>query len=114
MTQTKQFSVEFAGQSYDVTICKNKSITVSCYYANAKEPKQTINTFSIGDFAEYDSYNFSYTGVITAITDKTVTIVAHKGTQNEATFRLKIHSFCWRNWNFDLQKIRKERAAWCD
>jgi uncharacterized protein (DUF1015 family) len=109
---TQQIEVTgFDGQIYNVTLERNKTITIDCFYKNVREPKQTIKTFSIGSKAEYDSYNLSYTGTITSITDKTITIVEDHGTTKH---RLKLDQFCWRNWNFDLEKIRKENAAWTD
>lgn len=57
-------------------------------------------TFNIGDQAEYDSYNLDYTGEIVAIGAKTITIEDH-GERH----RLDLHTFSWRNWNFDVQRI---------
>lgn len=112
---TQQFEVKgYDNQIYNVTLERNKFITIDCFYTNVHNPKQTINTFSIGEQAEYDSYNLSYVGTITGITEKTVTIVAYMGTNQPQTHRLKMSEFCWRNWNFDLNKIRKENAAWSD
>ena len=59
------------------------------------------NTFVVGNEAEYGSYNLRYTGTITKITDKCVTIVAYKGSRNETVHRLHMHEFCWRNYDFD-------------
>lgn len=53
--------------------------------------------FRVGDKAEYDSYNLSYIGTITKITNKTVTIEAHG-----RTHRLNLYQFAWRNYDFDL------------
>lgn len=58
-------------------------------------------TFKVGDAAEYDSYNLSYYGTITSITDKTVTIV-----KSGAAHRLSIYDFTWRNRDFDLAKTK--------
>ena len=55
--------------------------------------------FEVGDLAEYDSYNLSYTGTITAITNKAVSILEpYRGGR---THRLNIYEFCWRNWDFN-------------
>jgi hypothetical protein len=67
-------------------------------------------TFKIGDTAEYDSYNLSYTGVIDKITSKCVTIIAHKGSSIEKTHRLDMNKFCWRNYNFDAVKTAEENS----
>lgn len=69
------------------------------------------SSFSISDIAEYDSYNLSYTGEITKITDKCVTIVAYKGHKGmEATHRLDINSFCWRNFKFNAAETAARNA----
>ena len=62
-------------------------------------------TFQVGDVAEYDSYNLTYTGIIDKITDKAVTIVAYKGTSMQRTHRLDLNAFCWRNYNFDAVRV---------
>lgn len=62
-------------------------------------------TFSIGDQAEYDSYNLDYTGDIIAIGAKTITIEDH-GEKH----RLDMHSFAWRNWNFNAQRIFEDNC----
>ena len=112
---TKQISVSgYDSQVYNVTLDHNNFITIDCFYKNAVNPRQTITTFNIGSQAEYGSYNLSYVGTITGITDKTVTIVESKGTRNEVTHRLKIAEFCWRNFNFDLAKVQKANANWYD
>jgi hypothetical protein len=60
-------------------------------------------TFKVGDVAEHDSYNFSYTGKIVSITDKTVTISNHvNDAPGGRVTRLDLHTFCWRNHDFDL------------
>lgn len=56
--------------------------------------------FKIGDTAEYDSYNLSYTGTITAIGEKTITIES-----NGRTYRLSLFDFNWRNNDFDARAI---------
>ena len=63
--------------------------------------------FAIGDEAEQGSYNLIYTGEITKITDKCVTIVRHKGTSMERTYRLSMYEFCWRNFNFNAKRVRE-------
>lgn len=58
-------------------------------------------TFSVGDEAEYDSYNMHFTGTITAIAAKTVTIQERGGRAH----RLSIYEFCWRNWDYNAEAI---------
>lgn len=62
-------------------------------------------TFNIGDQAEYDSFNLIYTGKIVSITAKTVTIEEY-GQKH----RLDLYTFIRRNYDFNLDKIRKYNA----
>jgi hypothetical protein len=101
---------DWAKQEYAVKLARNAYIQIDCFYKNHINPKQTSKVFSVGDPAEYGSYNLSYTGTITGITDKTVTITAH-GTE---VHRLKIADFCWRNWDFDMEKVKKANSEWYD
>ena len=64
-------------------------------------------TLRLGDEAEYGSYNLSYTGTITKITEKCVTIVAYPGSNMARTHRLDLNEFCWRNWDFDAVATAK-------
>jgi hypothetical protein len=68
-------------------------------------------TFTEGDTAIYDSYNFDFLGTITKITDKAVTIEPQYGSR---TKRLDLATFANRNYKFDLDKSNAERAAWSD
>ncbi len=63
--------------------------------------------FKIGDSAEYDSYNLSYTGTIVAIGAKTVSIQQDRGGK---ITRLSIHEFNWRNNDFDAVKIAEKNS----
>ena len=94
--KTKQI-INCGYTTYNVEIEKGKSITVT---REGHEP----NTFLIGDWAEYNSYNLSYTGIIRQITDKTVTIEAYPGTSNSKKYRLKLDNFAWRNYDFSKAK----------
>ena len=84
--------------SYNVSIVPGKSITV-------QRKDEQPNEFRIGDEAEYDSYNLKYTGKITSITEKTVTIQPKYDNKKR---RLKIDSFAWRNWDFDSIKVAEQ------
>lgn len=88
-------------QEYNVSVEHNQSIQINCTYMNVHNPKPTEVKFLIGDSAEYSSYNLSYIGTIISITEKTVTI---KDNFNEV-HRLKLENFCWRNFNFNLEKV---------
>lgn len=61
--------------------------------------------FSVGDIAEYDSYNLHYLGTITKITEKCVTIEPRYG---GGTRRLDLATFAWRNYDFDLERIDRQ------
>lgn len=69
--------------------------------------KPVDRTFKVGDTVEYDSYNLRYLGVITNITDKRVTVQPRYGS---ATKSMDLHSFSWRNYNFDLEEANEENA----
>jgi hypothetical protein len=83
---------------YEVEVSKI-GITVAIY----KNGKFT-RSFIVGDEAEYDSYNLRYTGTITKITEKCVTIVAYPNSSMAKAHRLDMNTFCWRNWDFDAEK----------
>lgn len=65
--------------------------------------------FRIGDEAEYDSYNLSYTGTITSITEKSVTFKTRSGVK-----RLSLYEFDWRNYDFDAEETRKQNRETMD
>lgn len=90
-------------------------------YARNAEGKTTLSErevykrdFTIGDEAECHSFNITYTGTITAIGEKTVTIVEYHGTPNAKTYRLDLYWFARRNWDFDAQATAERNAAWRD
>ena len=88
------------------------SIRIRGVYGNhVNGPQAFDRTFRIGDTVERDSYNLSYTGIITKIGPKTVTI------QDDClskTSRLDLSTFVWRNWDFDAAKTAARNAAWSD
>ena len=89
--------------THNADIEPKKSIKIHGIYRNHVNGAQVYDkTFRIGDKAEYDSYNLSYIGTIIGIGAKTVTIEDHGDKR-----RLDLYEFCWRNWNFDLEKITK-------
>ncbi len=63
-----------------------------------------VNTFKLGDMAEYDSYNLSYYGKIVSITKATVVVEKIGG----KTRHLSLYEFCWRNYDFDIEKKSAE------
>ncbi len=68
-----------------------------------------VTVLKIGDQAEYDSYNLKYLGPIMGITEKSV-IVRKGNWSNAKTKRMKIEEFAWRNWDFSIEKVRRENA----
>jgi hypothetical protein len=67
--------------------------------------------FKVGDTAEYDSYNLSYTGEIAKITEKTVTIMAYPGNPTmKRAHRLDIHHFAWRNYDFNKEETARKNS----
>jgi hypothetical protein len=90
---------------YEIEHGANGSITI---YKGGKQG----STFSVGDTAEYDSYNLSYTGKISKISEKAVTIVAYPGTRNEKVHRLDLNTFCWRNHKFTVEAAQKANNEW--
>lgn len=85
-------------------IVRNKSIRMISDNYNGKALDKS---FSIGEMAEYDSYNLSYYGEIVGITEKSVTIQERWSTRKR---RLKLDTFIWRNRDFDLAKKAAENA----
>lgn len=97
--------VKFPAEETRYAISFNDDDSITIY-----RDRMQKTTFRVGDTAEYDSYNLKYLGEITKITQKAITIVAYKGTQSETAHRLSLYEFCWRNDDFDLEKVRAENA----
>lgn len=96
---------------YNADIKKNESIRIYGTYKNhVKGPQEFDKTFKIGDRAEYDSWNLKYTGEIVAIGEKTVTIDTYPGSNNSERKRLDLHTFSWRNWNYNSGKIAEHNS----
>lgn len=85
-------------------------------------------TFKVGDAAEYDSFNLSYVGTITAITEKTITICesnfckcgcslgsCSRGCTTGKAHRLDLSEFSRRNKHFDAQETaeRNHETSMC-
>lgn len=86
---------------YEVEVIKHKSISIL-------RGGKLLNVFALGEEAEYGSYNLKYTGRITGITDKTVRILAYPDSpMNSKVHLLKLSEFCWRNEDFDAEKVAK-------
>ena len=101
----KRGGVEYppTATEYTVVIVVGRSIKIYC---QRKDLSMVAGSaFEIGDAAEYGSYNLSYTGEITKITDKAVTIKKY-GTSH----RLNLYEFCWRNRNFNAADTAARNA----
>lgn len=97
------------GSKCSAEVEKNKTIRIFGQYGNHVNGPQIFDkTFKVGDWAEYDSYNFSYLGKITSISEKCVSIEMD-GYKGQKT-RLKLGSFVWRNWDFDKQAVDAKNA----
>lgn len=104
---TKEAGQKIPGKEteYLILVQKNKKIEIFKEKNGAISP---CAVFELGDEAEYDSYNLHYTGYITSISDKTVTIEKTYGRNDVKKHRLHIYEFCWRNYNFDAVAIREK------
>lgn len=65
--------------------------------------------FHLGDRAVYDSYNLIYTGKITAISSKVITIT--EDYTNGRVHRLKIQNFARRNYDYDAERIAEHNSV---
>ena len=63
--------------------------------------------FAIGDFAEYDSFNLSYTAPIKSITGKNVIFDLSRDRGGKKTTRLPFSSFHMRNIGFSLEETQR-------
>lgn len=94
------------GNVYNADIEPGKSIRLYGFIRNAVTPQDFEKVFRIGERAEYDSYNLTYTGIIESIGEKTVSIRENGGKMH----RLSLYEFCWRNCDFDLARIEDSNA----
>lgn len=98
-------------RQYNVEIEINTSVRLYGFISQYDSGKKCMVhahfdlTFKIDDRAEYDAYNFSYTGEIIAIGERTITIRDDKTTR-----RLSLYEFAWRNCDFDAARIAQRNA----
>ena len=102
--------------------CKGGFESITIHKTQRDGSIKECRTFVVGDVAEYDSFNLSYTGTIEKITEKGIHIhtgwfkSAHGGTTNNPASnkkeikRLDLNAFCWRNYNFDAAETAKNNA----
>lgn len=79
---------------------ENKDKKITIYKMDNELNLVKGTTFELGDIAEYDRYNLIYTGLITKITRKTVTIESHG-----RVYRLDLNTFCWMNHKFNAEQV---------
>ena len=100
----KQFGVVYAPEATDYSVKVNPQ-RIAIYKDDSNGIPVLRREIEIGDKAEYDSYNLSYIGEVVKITNKCVTIVAYKGHSGmERVHRLDLNTFCYRNWDFNLNE----------
>jgi len=76
-----------------------------------REPVTYSKMFKIGDQAECGAYNLIYTGVIRAITEKTITIVENEDSPGcREVHRFDVAEFDRRNWDFDADEVKRHNA----
>jgi len=68
---------------------------------------QRSNHFKVGDKCSYDSYNLVYIGTILKMNLKSVIIEPYNELGKFKTTRLGWHEFCWRNIEFNLERVGK-------
>jgi len=88
---------------YRATLVPGKHIIVEFF---RDDQFVSMRKFEVGEEAEYDSYNLSYTGKIVSIGKSTVTIKNAWGDGK----RLKAQDFAWRNWNFNSEETARRNA----
>lgn len=89
-----------------VKIVRNESIQI---FKEKSGQIQVGRTFVLDDEAEYDSYNLRYLGLVTSITDKSVTICKTRGA-NVKKHRLDLYDFCMRNFDLNVQQVKAENS----
>lgn len=70
--------------------------------------------FSLGDPAEYDSFNLAYYAPILSITAKTVVLAPDRYGSGGSKHRLTLAKFVGKNHDFDMAKAQKRNDDWTD
>lgn len=90
-----------AKPGHQATIVVGESITLHGEHKKSEGIYALYNrTFRLGDTAEYDSFNLSYTGEIVSIGEKSITV-----RDGKKLHRLSIYEFDWRNFDLNLEAI---------
>jgi hypothetical protein len=96
--------------TYNADILPGHSIRIFGTMTNhVRGPQEFDQVFKIGDAAVYGSFNLIYTGKITAIGPKTVT-VKHYEHSSEVTM-LQVYGFIDQNWDYNAEKIAKHNST---
>ncbi len=105
----KEARTRYSDTIYCAEITPKKSVRIYGVYGNTLKDGgiKFDKTFKLGDIAVYDSYNLTYTGEIVGIGPKSVSIRPYP---NSGAKRLDLNTFCWRNWNLDLEKIAYQNS----
>ena len=98
----------YFGDHVSVDIIVGVALRIYGIYNNKKFNKM----FEVGDICEEASYNLTYLGFIEGIGPKTVKIVGEHNINSPDVKRkrMKLKEFVWRNYDFDLEKIKKHNA----
>ena len=94
--------------SYNLFITPGASVEIHTHRENGE--LVNVRRFVVGDVAEQDSFNLSYTAKITGITAKNVIFDISYNDDEPRTKRLKMENFAWRNHNFDIEATRERNA----
>jgi len=113
-TKTRKMRGEvYEGQvekGFQAEVAVNESIRIFGTQFNRVTPKEFDMTFVVGGQATYDVFNLVFTGTITKIGAKSVTITERSGVAHQ----LDICAFARINWNFDAAAAAKHNREWLD
>lgn len=107
----KQFGEIYPARETDYAVRlvgKGKNAKITVFRKNPEGEYKEHRTFQVGDIAERDSYNLRYLGIITAITEKSVSISHSWRSAEGSQTRLNLNQFCWRNYNFNLEQAQRD------
>jgi len=109
--QGKVYSDEETTNTYHAELVPKKWIRIWGTFRNHVDgPQEFDRKFEIGDWAEYDSYNLIYDGKIVGIGKKSVVILSYPDSNSGRRHQLDLHTFCWRNWDYDRERIAAKNA----
>lgn len=97
-------------KGFQAEIVVNESIRLFGTQFNLATPKEFDLTFTLGAEAAYDVFNLVFTGTVTKIGAKSVTLTERSGRNHQ----LDICAFTRINWNFDATAAAKQNREWLD